>query len=116
MDISHMSIKITIQKNSVVTDSIGNHINTWTDWYTCHAAVSGENGSSKGSESLKAGALSDHAGTDFTVRWCDKTKCLTTDGYRVVFAGVTYDIIGIDHMQYERRYTKLRCRKERQNG
>ena len=31
MDIALLNTKITIQKNAVVTDSIGNHTNVWTD-------------------------------------------------------------------------------------
>ena len=113
MDIGLMSLEITVQKNTVVTDRIGNHTNTWTDWHTCHASVSGENASSNGSEDLSAGTYTDHAGTDFTVRWCEKTKDITTDDFRVVFNGEVYNIIGIDHMQYRRKSVKLRCRKER---
>ena len=113
MDIAHLNVMITIQKNAIVTDSIGNHTNAWKDYYSCHATVSGENGSSAGSEDEAAGTVVDHAGVDFTLRWCSKAKAITTDGYRVVFGGEIYDIIGIDHMNYKRKSIKLRCRKVR---
>jgi head-tail adaptor len=37
MNIAAMNVRLTIQKNETVTDRIGNHVNTWTDFYTCWA-------------------------------------------------------------------------------
>lgn len=113
MDIALMSEKIVIQKNTLVTDEIGNHTNAWDDYLACHASISGENSSTKGAETTEAGLVVDHAGCDFTVRWCRKTSVVTTDGYRVLFRGETYDIVGIDHVQYKRKSIKLKCKKER---
>ena len=45
MDIASMNVQITFQKNEVQTDEIGNRTNAWEDYYSCHASVSGENGS-----------------------------------------------------------------------
>ena len=42
MDIGLLNEKVTFQKNTVITDSIGNHKNVWEDFYTCHAAIGGE--------------------------------------------------------------------------
>ena len=50
MEVSLLNIRITLQKNTVVTDAIGNRTNAWLDYYTCHATASGENGSAKGGE------------------------------------------------------------------
>lgn len=47
MDIALMNVRILFQKNAVQTDKIGNHINTWEDYYSCHATVSGEGGTEK---------------------------------------------------------------------
>ena len=44
MEVSLLNVKITFQKNTVAVDGIGNHRNTWTDYYSCHATVSGEAG------------------------------------------------------------------------
>src|SRR5574344_676725 len=44
MDVALLNVKITFQKNAVEVDAIGNHKNRWTDYYTCHATVSGESG------------------------------------------------------------------------
>ena len=41
MDVALLNVKITFQKNAVEVDAIGNHKNGWTDYYTCHATVSG---------------------------------------------------------------------------
>ena len=45
MNITAMNVKITLQKNDVVIDKIGNHTNKWVDYYSCYATVSGETGS-----------------------------------------------------------------------
>lgn len=113
MDIAGMNVKITFQKNTLVTDRIGNHTNVWTDYYPCHAAVSGENGSANGGETEAAGTTVDHSNTDFTVRFCSLVKAVTQDEYRIIMNGEIYNIIGIDHMQYKGKAYKFRCRKER---
>ncbi len=113
MEISLLNTPITIQKNAVQVDAIGNHVNAWTDFYRCHATVSGEDGSFKGTEDETAGILTDHASVSFTLRWCTAVRDLTTGGYRVLFNGEIYDIIGIDHLSYKHKALKLRCRKAR---
>ena len=45
MDIALMNVNITFQEAVVESDEIGNRINTWKDYYTCHATVSGESAS-----------------------------------------------------------------------
>jgi len=109
MNIELLNQKITVQKNTITTDTVGNHTNTWATFYICHATVSGEN---RGEESA-AGTTTDHSDADFTIRWCAAAKVITPDGYRVLFGGEVYNIIGIDHMNYKRKAVKLRCRKER---
>lgn len=111
MDIALLNTKITIQKNTVVTDAIGNHTAAWTDYYSCHATIGGENTSAKGSEETQAGTVNDHSGADFTIRFCSAASVLSTTEYRVMYGGEIYDIIGIDHMNNKRRSIKLRCRK-----
>lgn len=115
MNISLLNAVITIQKNTLVTDAIGNHTNTWTDWYSCHATIGGENSSSKGGEDTEAGTVVDHSGIDFTVRYCAAVSAMTSTEYRVLYGGEVYDIIGIDHMNNKRKCVKLRCRKVRRS-
>ena len=56
MEIALLNVKVTFQKNSVVSDSIGNRKNVWEDYYTCHATVSGE-GAGKGSGRIDGGGI-----------------------------------------------------------
>ncbi len=113
MEVALLNVQITIQKHTVLVDAVGNRTNSWVDYYTCHATVSGENSSYAGSESDEAGTTVDHSNIDFTIRFCKKVEALTTDGYRVLFAQEIYNIIGLDHMNYKRKCLKLRCRKVR---
>ena len=57
MEIALLNVKVTFQKNSVVSDSIGNRKNVWEDYYTCHATVSGEGGQEKGSGRIDGGGI-----------------------------------------------------------
>lgn len=47
MQIALLNVRITFQKNQVVSDEIGNRRNVWEDYYTCYATVSGEGGNEK---------------------------------------------------------------------
>lgn len=40
MEISKLNERITIEKNAVVTDAIGNHKNTWIHYFSCYAYAS----------------------------------------------------------------------------
>lgn len=107
MDIALLNVKITVQKNSVVVDSIGNHKNVWTDWYTCAATISGESPN----ESTDAGMIVDDSKIDFTIRWCKNAAEINSTKYRVVYGNDTYNILGIDHMNNKRKSVKLKCQK-----
>lgn len=112
MEVSLLNVKITFQKNVVEVDGIGNHKNTWTDYYPCHATVSGEAGKQT-SESDVAGTVADESDISFTVRYCKKASVVDSTGYRVVFGGELYDILAIDHMNYKKKCLKFKCRKAR---
>ncbi len=109
MDISLLNVKVVFQKNVVEVDEIGNHKNTWEDYYACHATVSGENGREK----TVAGIVVDDIDLAFTIRWCRKASVIDTTGYRVIFNGDIYNIDSVDHMNYKMECLKYRCRKER---
>lgn len=112
MKISLMNIKILFQKNTISSDAIGNRISEWADCYSCHATASGENTGAKGIEDEAAGMTVAHPGIDFTVRWCKALSGITTDGYRIIFDGDIYNIIGIDHMNFKKKSIKFRCHRE----
>lgn len=109
MDIALLNVRIAIQKNTVMVDNIGNHINTWTDWYSCYATVSGESPK----EDTAAGVVIDSGKMDFTVRWCVNISEMTADKYRVVYGGDIFNVLGIDHMNFKKKSVKLKCRKVR---
>ena len=112
MEVSLLNVRITFQKNDVAVDGIGNHKNTWTDYYSCHATVSGEAGN-QSSESDVAGTVADESDISFTVRWCKKASVIDSTGYRVTFGGELYDILAVDHMNYKKKSLKFKCRKAR---
>ena len=109
MDVALLNRKITIQKNTVVTDAIGNHTNKWEDFYSCYAAISGESPN----ESTSAGMVVDNTKADFSVRWCKAVSEVTPDGYRVVYNGEIYNVLGIDHQNFKKKSVKLKCQKAR---
>lgn len=109
MEIALLNVKVTFQKNSVVSDAIGNRKNVWEDYYSCHATVSGEGGQEKAAAGLTA-AESDIA---FTVRFCKRAAEVTADGFRILFGGEVYNIVAVDHMNYRKKALKFRCEKAR---
>lgn len=115
MEIATLNTKITIQKQTVDIDAIGNHINEWSDYYTCHAAIGGENDASrstkKGSEEEKAAQIVNHIMMDFTVRYCNALKDVTSTGYRVKMGDDFYDIVTVNHMNNKRKVIRLRCKR-----
>ena len=110
MEVSALNEKITIQKQTATADAIGNHVNTWTDFFTCYATISGEESSVSG-ETEVAGQTVTDGKTAFTVRWCSETACINTTEYRVLFRGGLYDINGINHNNYKKRSLKLMCQR-----
>jgi len=109
MNVALLNVRISMQKNTVVVDAIGNHKNKWLDWYSCYATVSGEGGK----ESTDAGLVVDDSKMDFTIRWCKRASEITSTGYRVEFNGELYDILAVDHMNFKRKSVKLSCQKVR---
>lgn len=105
MNISLLNTRITIQKNEVATDAIGNHKNVWSDWYCCYATVSSESPS----EDTAAGVIVDNTKIDFTIRWCRNAASITPENYRVVFSGELYNILGIDHMNFKKKSITRFC-------
>jgi SPP1 family predicted phage head-tail adaptor len=109
MEVSLLNVRITFQKNEVVSDAIGNHRNQWTDYYSFYDMVSGESGSEK---NVAANTLYD-SDIAFTVRYCKVLKDADTTKLRVVFQGELYDITFIDNMNFKNKCLKIRCRKVR---
>ena len=109
MNITAMNVKITFQKNDVVIDKIGNHTNSWIDYYSCYATVSGETGS----EQAVVGETVENIQICFTVRYCRKISDVSSTKYRIIFNDELYDIVSVDHFSYTKKYLKFKCRKAR---
>ena len=109
MDVALLNRKITVQKNTVVTDAVGNHTNEWADFYSCYATISGESPN----ESTSAGTVVDNTKADFTVRWCEAVSEITADGFRICYENEIYNILGIDHRSFKKKSIKLKCQKAR---
>ena len=109
MKVALLNKRINVQKHTTVTDEIGNHLNTWSTFYICHATISGETDI----ETEEAGTTVDDTKADFTLRWCAASSVITPTEYRVVMNGQIYDILSVDHMNFKHKSVKLRCRKAR---
>ena len=109
MDIALLNARITFQKNTVSVDAIGNHLNTWADYFSCSATLGGESGS----EANTAGLTVEDARLSFTVRWCSETAVITTTGFRVIWNDELYNITAIDHQNNKHKSLKFWCEKVR---
>ena len=109
MNIGLLNLRILIQKNAVVSDSIGNRKNTWTDYFSCYATIGGESGT----EVYRTGETLESTDLSFTVRYCSETAAVTPSGYRIVYGGELYNIIAVDHQNNKRKSLKFRCSKVR---
>lgn len=109
MNIALMNVRIEVQKNTVNTDKYGNHKNTWEPYLSCYATVSGETPK----EETDTGLTVDDSKVDFTIRYCRAASAITSTGYRVIFDGETYDILGVNHMNFKNKGIKLLCQKVR---
>ena len=109
MKISLLNEKILFQKNSVVSDVIGNRKNVWEDYYSCFATIGGESRNEK----AEAGQTIDDVGITFTVRYCSQLVDIVSTGFRILFRGEIYNILSVDHMNYKKKSLKFRCEKVR---
>ncbi|WP_027107139.1 phage head closure protein [Ligilactobacillus ceti] len=107
MKIALLNERITIQKVEVVKDKIGNHFNRWSDYFNLYATISSESPT----EVTAAGNVWDESKIDFTVRYSNEIKDITSTNYRVVFKNTVYQIKGIDHMNYKKKTIKLHCQR-----
>jgi SPP1 family predicted phage head-tail adaptor len=107
MNIAAMRCRITVQKNETVVDRIGNHINTWTDFYTCWATpVQGT-----GSEKQEAGTTNSTEAIDFTVRYAKCLDGLDSTKIRIRLGDAIYNVISIDPMGFKHSSLKFKCER-----
>ena len=105
MNIAGLRVRITIQRNTTVTDRYGNHVSEWQDYATCWA-----NPSDQGGEEFEdAGRTAEKDKLDFTVRFSTMTAAVTAKEYRILFMGRIYDITNVNDMGFKRAARKFRC-------
>ena len=109
MDVAMLNEKVTIQKNVVAVDEIGNHRNEWEDYFTCSCTIGGE----RGNEKADAGLTVDDAVMTVTVRYCNKTAAVNALEYRIMFRGEIFNIINVDHQNFRKKSLKISCVKVR---
>lgn len=109
MEISKLRSRITIQHSEVVTDTIGNHTNSWVDYWSCSAYANlatakeyGAAGQTLGSDTLV-----------FEVRWCERLRDLDSTKFRILFGGAVYNITCVDDIQFRHEKLKLTAQRER---
>ncbi|MDK7064237.1 phage head closure protein [Gardnerella vaginalis] len=107
MRISLLNERITLLKNSVEVDEVGNHKIKWSKYYECYATVSAESPS----EQTSAGNVWDESKIDFTIRYSKETTAISSIGYRIIFHDTVYEILGVDHMNYKKKSLKLHCKR-----
>ena len=107
MNVGLLNERITFQKNTVVSDRIGNRTNSWEDYYSCACTVGGE----YGIEKEAAAQTVEHTDISFTVRYCNIVNAVTAEGFRIAFRNCIYNIVSVDHMNYKKKSIKFRCRK-----
>ena len=112
LNVSLMNEKVTFQKNTVITDSIGNHKNGWEDFYICHATIGGE-GMASSKEKEEAGTIVEDVGMTETIRYCKKASEIGSTTHRIIFKGEIYDITNVDHTNFKKKCLKFSCRKVR---
>lgn len=101
--------KFRFLKAVVTTDAIGNRKNTWEDYFSCYATISGESGS----EANAAGMTVEDVDITFTVRWCKSVSLVHSARYRIIFHDEIYNICVVDHMNYKKKSIKMKCQKVR---
>lgn len=105
MNIAGMNIRITFQKSGVVSDAIGNRMNAWTDYFSCYATASGQDGDEK----EEAGMTVVSERMNFTVRYCTETAAIVPDKFRILFGGRIYNILSVDDMAFKKNSLKLKA-------
>ena len=106
MNIAGLRVRITIQKNTTVVDSIGNHTSAWENYFSCWATAT----TGGGSETEEAGHTVEGDNLDFTVRWSSETAAINSRQYRVLLGDRIYDITGIDDMGFRHNSRKFHTR------
>ena len=107
MKVNLLNERITLLANTVTADEIGNYKHDWKEVYSCYATISNESPQ----ETTDHGVTYDDSKIDFTIRYSSEVKQLSSLNYRIVFKEQMYNILGIDHMNYQKKSIKLHCQR-----
>ena len=108
-DIARFNERITIQKNVVVIDRYHNHKNTWSDYYSCYTYASTYQYDKEESDAT----TNPEQTINFVIRYSSEVKDIDSTHYRIIFHGAIYNIISVDHMNYQRRTIRVKAKLER---
>ena len=97
--------RITFQKQTASVDEVGNHINTWSDFFTCWSAVSTSRLNT--TEKNEAGQTLEQERLDFVVRYCQQTSEVNSTEYRIIFKGQNYNIVHLDKADFQKQMLKF---------
>ena len=111
-EIARFNERISIQKNTVVTDKYGNHKNVWTDYYTCFTYAS----TYQYDKENEAATTTEERTINFEVRYCPELEDLDSTHFRVAFHGDVYDIQTVDFMNYQRKTIRIVCKLQKKGG
>lgn len=105
MNIAALRARIIFQRNSVNVDEIGNHQNTWADYYTCWATISARTAE----ETQDAAQTLEQSTMNFTVRFCADVAAINSTSYRIIFDGKIYNITSVDPMGVKHKSMKFKA-------
>ena len=106
--IARKNERITFQRNAVTVDRYKNHVQEWTDYFSCYAYA----GTYQADEDEDK-VTSEERSITFETRWCPELDAVTSTEYRIVFRGENYNIRSVDMMNYQRQQIRFSCRKEK---
>lgn len=99
-----MDQRVTLRSQSATADALGQRVDVWTDVATVWARVR----PAKGREYTAAGA--EQAAADVEVDIRHRTD--VTTALRLVWRGVTHEILAVTEPLANREYLRLHCRSD----
>ena len=112
MNVSGLSVRITIQKSVVQKDKYQNHNTAWEDYFTCWATCTASGKSADETQNARYTQEADLL--DITVRYSSETAAVNSKEYRILLNGQIYNITSIDEMGFRKNSRKYHTeRKDR---
>ena len=106
--IARKNVRITFQQNEAYTDKYKNHLQRWTDYFSCSAYASTYAVNESGNE-----VITEERNITFETRWCPELASVSSTGFRIVFGGENYNLQSIDPMNYQKQSLRFTCRRDK---